>query len=91
MARPPSVNLRLDVALLTEVRELSPQGELTKSINAAMQMWLNAQRAGPADAAPQLAPAPAPAAPASAPPRSSLPVMQLPGLPANALRVPGHS
>jgi hypothetical protein len=98
MHRVPSINLRLDPALLAAVRELAGPGNLTSAVDEALQLWLDHQRAGPADAAAQPVPVPAVAAPAPAPapvvvmpiepPRSSLPAM-LP-LPPNAYRPPGR-
>jgi hypothetical protein len=66
MPRPPSINLRLDVALVAQMREAAGPGELTAAINQAMQMWLAAKRA-PQPAPAPAAPAPAPAAPSTVP------------------------
>jgi hypothetical protein len=79
--RVPSLNLRLDPDLVAEVRELAGPGELTKSINAAMRMWLGAQRA----------PKPEPAAAARAPVAPVLGTLAASWpLPPHAYRPPGR-
>jgi hypothetical protein len=87
MSRPPQVNLRLNPELIAQVRALTGPGALAVAVDEALQLWLAAKHAGPADAAAQPAPVPAVAAPVLEPPRPSLPAMQPPP---NAYRPPGR-
>jgi hypothetical protein len=91
----PRVTARLDEALYAAVRELGGERTIDAVVNAALQLWVERQRASvPAVAAVDAdALAAAPDAPAPTPMRSPAPAFVVPAdqLPRNIYRPPGRT